>query len=110
MSNLSQAVAMLGPAAFMTGIAALLLPPVVTVRRNLPGRRPEQLRSNFILGLLLGAIVAAVCFLALGPQNPNAALEILYLLGGFIAIAATLAALATLVGAAVYRARHPKTK
>lgn len=110
MSNLTQAMAMLGPAAFMTGAASLLLPRAGITLYSPSTHTPLRYGSNALLGPLLGLITLSVLCLLPGPFNPDPGLEILYLLGGFIAIFTTLAALATLIGAVLYRIRHRRRR
>lgn len=106
MSNLTQAVAMLGPAAVMTGAASLLLPrgAIQTAQRGL------TLRVNAILGPLLLGITLAILMLLPGPFNPNPLLEICYLLGGFLALFMTALSAAVLTGAVLYRRRTKRAK
>lgn len=123
MSNLTQAMAMLGPAAFMTGAAAILLPariprppakgdPARTFASRPPGPARERtpVRVNQILGPLLAGIALAILMLLPGPFNPDPLLEICYLLGGFLALFMTALSAAVLTGAVLYRRRTKRAK
>lgn len=114
MSYLPTAITMLGPAALFTGAAALCLPrtvrtPTTATATATAERERAPLRANAILGPLLIAITLSVLLLTPGPFSQDPFLEILYLVGGVLAILTTLTALAALIGAAVYRTRTART-